>query len=66
MMGDVQLTATVRDKEYMPAPDAKVAAHVIGPDGASTLVDMTPVPNDAGDVSGGVDGGEAGVLSCRR
>ncbi|HEY6375648.1 MAG TPA: glutamine amidotransferase [Edaphobacter sp.] len=46
--GHVKLTATVRDKEYMPAPDARVAAHVIGPDGASALVDMQPVPDSAG------------------
>jgi hypothetical protein len=32
--GHVKLTATVRDKEYTPAADAHVAAHVIGPDGA--------------------------------
>ncbi len=46
--GHVQLTATVRDKEYMPAPDARVVAHVIGPEGASALVDMQPVPDNAG------------------
>ncbi len=32
----------------MPAADAKVTAHVIGPDGVSALVDMTPVPNTPG------------------
>ncbi len=46
--GHVRLTATVRDKEYMAAPDARVAAHVIGPEGASALVDMQPVPDNAG------------------
>ncbi len=46
--GHVRLTATVRDKEYMPAPDARVVAHVIGPEGASALVDMQPVPDNAG------------------
>ena len=44
----VNLSAVVRDKEYMPAPDARVVAHMIGPAGASTLVDMRPVPNNAG------------------
>jgi uncharacterized membrane protein len=46
--GHVQLTATVRDKEYMPAPDAHVVAHVIGPEGSSAMVDMSPVPDNAG------------------
>src|SRR3984885_11985278 len=46
--GRVRLTATVRDKEYTPAPDARVVAHMIGPEGTSALVDMTPVPNNAG------------------
>jgi len=38
----------VRDKEYSPAPDAHVSAHVIGPDGVSAVVDLTPVPNTPG------------------
>jgi uncharacterized membrane protein len=46
--GRVRLTATVRDKEYTPAPDARVVVHIIGPEGSSALVDMTPVPNNAG------------------
>jgi uncharacterized membrane protein len=46
--GHMRLTATVRDKEYTPAPDARVVAHMIGPEGSSTLVDMAPVPNNAG------------------
>jgi uncharacterized membrane protein len=46
--GHVRLTAMVRDKEYTPAPDARVVAHMVGPEGASALVDMRPVPNNAG------------------
>jgi uncharacterized membrane protein len=46
--GHVRLTAMVRDKEYTPAPDARVVAHMVGPEGASALVDMQPVPNNAG------------------
>ncbi len=46
--GHVHLSATVRDQEYMPAADAKVTAHFIAPDGASTLVDMSPTPNEPG------------------
>jgi len=46
--GRVALTATVRDREFSPAPDAHVTAHVIGPQGAEALVDMTPVANTPG------------------
>jgi uncharacterized membrane protein len=46
--GRVRLSAMVRDKEYTSAPDARLVAHIIGPEGASALVDMTPVPNNAG------------------
>ena len=46
--GHVKLTAVVRDKEFTPAADAKVSAHVIGPDGSSEMVDMAPVPNTPG------------------
>ena len=46
--GHIQISANVRDKEYMPAPDAKVTAHFIGPDGISAIVDMTPAPDNPG------------------
>ena len=46
--GHIQLSASVRDKEYMPAPDARVTAHLIGPDGLSAMVDMTPAADSPG------------------
>jgi len=46
--GQIELSASVRDKEYMPAPDAKVTAHFIGPDGISALVDMEPAADNPG------------------
>jgi uncharacterized membrane protein len=46
--GHVKLTAVVRDKEFTPAADAHVTAHVIGPEGESAMVDLTPVPNTPG------------------
>jgi uncharacterized membrane protein len=49
--GHVKLTAVVRDKEFTPAANAKVSAHVIGPDGLSEMVDLTPVPNTPGTYS---------------
>jgi uncharacterized membrane protein len=46
--GHVKMTAVVRDKEFTPAADAHVSAHLIGPDGVSAVVDFTPVPNTPG------------------
>ncbi|MGC2400137.1 MAG: hypothetical protein WA510_10160 [Acidobacteriaceae bacterium] len=46
--GHIQLTANVRDKEYMPAPDARVTAHIIGPNGLSVTVDMAPAADQPG------------------
>ena len=46
--GAVTLTADVRDREYSPAPAAKVEAHILGPSGVSALVEMAPVPDSPG------------------
>ncbi|MGP0074941.1 MAG: glutamine amidotransferase [Bryobacteraceae bacterium] len=46
--GAVTITADVRDREYNPASDAKVEAHILGPSGVSALVEMTPVPDNPG------------------
>jgi uncharacterized membrane protein len=46
--GHVKLAATVRDKEYVVAPDARVAVHVVQPDGGTATIDMTPVPSTPG------------------
>ncbi|HUE22459.1 MAG TPA: vWA domain-containing protein [Bryobacteraceae bacterium] len=46
--GAVTLTADVRDRQYNPAADAKVEAHILGPSGVSALVEMTPVPDSPG------------------
>jgi len=46
--GQTKFTAQVRDVDYLPAPDAAVQAHVIGPDGLAATVDMTPVPDSPG------------------
>ncbi len=44
----IHLSADVRDKSYVPAPDASVEAHILGPDGISAMVEMTPVPDAPG------------------
>ena len=45
--GRVQMTVVARDKEFTPAADAHVSAHVMGR-GMSAMVDLTPVPNTPG------------------
>lgn len=46
--GHVKLSVEVRGKDYLPAADANVEAHIMGPDGISTMVDLAPVPDKPG------------------
>jgi uncharacterized membrane protein len=48
----VTLSAEVRDQVYNPAPDAKVEAHILGPNGITALVEMSPVPDSPGQFQG--------------
>jgi uncharacterized membrane protein len=40
--GHVQLSAQVRDQEFQPAADARVTAHIMGPEGTNELIDLAP------------------------
>ena len=46
--GHVQLLADVRDKDYLPAADAVVNAHIIGPDKLQADVSLRAVPGQPG------------------
>jgi uncharacterized membrane protein len=46
--GHIRISADVRDKSYQPAPDARVEAHILGPNGSAAMVEMSPVPNSPG------------------
>ncbi len=46
--GRIHLNAEIRDKSFQPAPDAHVEAHILGPNGISALVEMSPVPDAPG------------------
>ena len=46
--GRVRFSAEVRDKNYLPAADAHVEAHILGPGGAAAQIEMTPDPNTPG------------------
>jgi uncharacterized membrane protein len=40
--GHLQITAQVRAKDFQPARNAHVSAHITGPEGANAVLDMTP------------------------
>ena len=46
--GNVQLTAQVRDRQFQPASDAHVTAHIVGPEGINALVDLRPSEDTPG------------------
>jgi len=46
--GRIHLSADIRDKSFQPAPDAHVEAHILGPNGTSASVEMSPVPDAPG------------------
>jgi uncharacterized membrane protein len=46
--GHTAITADVRDKEFRPAADARVEAHLLGPGGLATRIDLAPVPDSPG------------------
>jgi hypothetical protein len=46
--GRVRFSAEVRDKNYLPAADAHVEAHILGPGGAAVQIELTPDPNAPG------------------
>lgn len=46
--GRTKLSVQVRNIDYLPASDASVQAHIMGPDGLAATVEMTPVPDSPG------------------
>jgi uncharacterized membrane protein len=46
--GRITLSVDVRGDDYQPAADAHVEAHIIGPDGVSANVEMTPATDTPG------------------
>jgi uncharacterized membrane protein len=46
--GHVHFSAEVRDKNYLPAPDARVEAHILGPGGTAAQIELAPDPNAPG------------------
>jgi uncharacterized membrane protein len=46
--GHVQLATQVRDRQFQPASDAHVSAHIVGPEGTNAVVDLTPSQDTPG------------------
>ena len=46
--GHVVLAVDVRGNDYQPVPDARVEAHIIGPNGISARLEMAPTPDTPG------------------
>jgi uncharacterized membrane protein len=63
--GHVQISADVRDKSYLPVADAVVQAHIMGPDGVTATVDMTPDQNTPGVFHADWNAEKPGVYSAQ-
>ncbi|MCC7174283.1 MAG: hypothetical protein IT159_03730 [Bryobacterales bacterium] len=50
--GSFRLRAAVRDKSYAPVSDTRLEAHVMGPEGISEMVELTPSPTELGQYEG--------------
>ncbi len=46
--GQVQISAEVRNTQFQPSADAQVSAHIVGPGGVNTMVDLTPSADTPG------------------
>jgi hypothetical protein len=46
--GHIRFSADVRGTDFSAAPEAQVRARIIGPDGTTSVVDMTPAPDKPG------------------
>lgn len=46
--GHIKLRAEVRDRTYLPAADAQVEAHIIGPENLTQTVPLRPDPQEEG------------------
>src|SRR5262249_23987627 len=58
--GRVRFSAEVRDKNYLPAPEAHVQAHILGPEGTAEQIELTPDPNAPGTFHADWNAGKAG------
>lgn len=58
--GRVQIRARVRDRGYLPAADASVEAHVMGPDGTRAAVTLRPDAVQPGEYAAEWSAGKSG------
>jgi uncharacterized membrane protein len=46
--GRAELAAQIRDKQFQPAADVHVTAHIVGPENVNAVIDLSPSQNTAG------------------
>jgi hypothetical protein len=46
--GRIELVAQVRDRQFQPAGEAHVTAHIVGPEGTNAVVDLAPSQDTPG------------------
>ncbi|WP_348266122.1 hypothetical protein P8936_09330 [Edaphobacter paludis] len=46
--GNVQISAQVHDREFKPAGDAHVTAHIVGPEGVNAVLELAPSQDTPG------------------
>ncbi len=46
--GHVQITAQAHDRQFQPAADAHVSAHIVGPEGVNAFLDLAPAQDTPG------------------
>jgi len=61
--GGIRFSAEVRGRDFTPAPDALVQAHISGPDGQSATLDLAPDPTAPGTFQGEWSANRPGLYS---
>lgn len=58
--GNIQLTAFVRDPQFQPAVNSRVSAHILGPEGVNSFIDLHPSQETPGEYVATWDANKSG------
>jgi uncharacterized membrane protein len=59
--GNIQLRAFVRDPQFQPAMNARVSAHILGPQGVNSFIDLHPSQETPGEFVATWDANKSGA-----
>jgi uncharacterized membrane protein len=59
--GNIQLSAFVRDPQFQPAMNARVSAHILGPQGVNSFIDLHPSQETPGEFVATWDANKSGA-----